>query len=418
MNLQQRKERDIAAIAAITRVILMIALTAVLGYFGFRIFFFLMPVMIGLILAKASVSSSKWVRKKIFKQKTGLDHFTLTPEKKGRKLAIVFYFLFFVLFGILVFFVISFIIGLIARLGNEIPKLIGSASLIDTLIAQFKNISAPLGGLFDESTIVTIEEALKNLQKSVVESLPQLLAKIAGILTGFFASVPKTILIFVVTIMSGYYFITQTDRLYLWMSRLIPDKMLVRTIIEAASNLTSTLFRIGGGYIALMMLTFVQAYIGMLIFSVPNALIWAVLCALFDILPVLGIAVTLVPMGITFIVGGNIFAGIGILVLYVVMAISRTFIEPAVIGNAMRLHPVIIILAMITGIAVIGIGGILVGPLVCVIGREIFITFELEDKIRNAIGDLLGKNNGEEDANDEKSESSTVEVTETANVSS
>ena len=82
MNLQQRKERDIAAIAAITRVILMIALTAVLGYFGFRIFFFLMPVMIGLILAKASVSSSKWVRKKIFKQKTGLDHFTLTPEKK------------------------------------------------------------------------------------------------------------------------------------------------------------------------------------------------------------------------------------------------------------------------------------------------------------------------------------------------
>lgn len=404
MNLQQRKERDIATIASIIRVALIFAMVATLVYFGFKAFLFMIPVMLGLILAKAASSSSRWILSKVRRQTIDFKQSVPRSDKKGRKLAVLFYFLFFMLFGILVFFLISFLIGLFAQLASKIPNLIGSASIMDTVITQFENVSERLGGLLDKGTVSTIEDALKNLQTSAIESLPQLLTKVVNVLTGFFSSIPRIILIFVVTIMSGYYFITQSDRLYSWLLRLIPDKQFVSKIFTASSNLASTLLRIGGGYIILLFLTFVQAYAGMLIFSVPNALLWAAVCAVVDILPVLGISFTLIPMGIVLIMGGDIVAGVGILGLYVIMMILRRFIEPLLIGNAMRLHPMTMVLAMIAGIAVLGLGGVLVAPFACVVALEIYTTFELEEKVRNAIGDLLRKNKDDENINQTESE--------------
>lgn len=396
MDLQQRKERNISTILAIIRILLIVIVVAALVYFGFKAFLFMIPVMIGLILAKAATLSSRWIRKKLRRQNSGLKKSTTTSDKAGHKLAIFFYFLFFILFGILVFFLVSFLIGLFAKLTTKIPDLIGSVPIMDTIITRLENISGRLGGLFDKGTITTIEDALRNLQSSAVKSLPLLLTKVLNVLTGFFSSIPRIILIFVVTIMSGYYFITQSDRLYLWLLRLIPDKQFVGKIFTASSNLTSSLLRIGGGYIILLFLTFVQAYAGMLILSIPNAMLWAAVCAVVDILPVLGISFTLIPMGIVLIIGGDIFAGVGIFGLYIIMMVLRRFIEPVLIGNAMRLHPMTMVLAMIAGIAVLGLGGVLVGPFVCVVALEIYNTFELEEKVRNIIGDMLHKNNSEE----------------------
>ncbi|NLC26088.1 MAG: AI-2E family transporter, partial [Fastidiosipila sp.] len=323
------------------------------------------------------------------------------------KLAIFLYFLFFILFGVLIFFLTSFLIGLIAQLTTKIPDLIGTTPIMDTIIARLENITGRLGSLFDKGTVATIEDALKNLQSSAVESLPQLLTKVLNFLTGFFSSLPRIILIFVVTIMSGYYFIIQSDRLYLLLLRLIPDKEFVGKIFTASSNLTSSLLRIGGGYIVLLFLTFAQAYAGMLILSIPNALLWAAVCAVVDILPILGISITLIPMGIVLIVSGDIFAGVGIFILYIIMLVLRRFIEPVLIGNAMRLHPMTMVLAMIAGIAVLGLGGVLVGPFILVVMLEIYNTFGLEEKVRNTIGDLLHRNGSEENVSEAESGSST-----------
>ncbi len=406
-DLQQRKERNISTILGIIRILLIIIVVSALVYFGFQAFLFLIPVMIGLILAKAATLSSRWIRKIIRKQNTDSKKSATTSDKSGHKLAIFLYFLFFILFGVLIFFLTSFLIGLIAQLTTKIPDLIGNTPIMDTIITRLENITGRLGGLFDKGTVATIEDALKNLQSSAVESLPQLLTKVLNFLTGFFSSLPRIILIFVVTIMSGYYFIIQSDRLYLLLLRLIPDKEFVGKIFTASSNLTSSLLRIGGGYIVLLFLTFAQAYAGMLILSIPNALLWAAVCAVVDILPILGISITLIPMGIVLIVSGDIFAGVGIFILYIIMLVLRRFIEPVLIGNAMRLHPMTMVLAMIAGIAVLGLGGVLVGPFILVVMLEIYNTFGLEEKVRNTIGDLLHRNGSEENVSEAESGSST-----------
>ena len=61
MTLQDRKNRDVATIASIVRIILVIGVIAALIYGGLKAFFFLLPIVIGLVLATASVTISKWL---------------------------------------------------------------------------------------------------------------------------------------------------------------------------------------------------------------------------------------------------------------------------------------------------------------------------------------------------------------------
>lgn len=71
--------------------------------------------------------------------------------------------------------------------------------------------------------------------------------------------------------------------------------------------------------------------------------------------------------------------------------VLRRFIEPSVLGNAMELHPIVTLLSMIIGIMIYGLGGLLLGPLAFVILRELFVAFEMEQKVRKVFAELMAK---------------------------
>lgn len=392
MTLRERKERDIATIAAIVRMMLLIAVIAAIIFGGLKVFFFLMPIVVGLVLSTAAVATAKWLIRQLqklpfIKPKES----SLGKNRLQRGLSIFIYILLFILIGLLISFVISFIIRFLSTISREIPAWIGETSLIDHLMSAINSISTSLGGVLNNESLESVRLSLQNIQDNVMQSLPQLLTRLLTIITGLFSSLPRLILVTVIMIMSGYYFIVQTDRLYKLTLRIVPDKKLVRKIFNLIVSLTSTLFRILGGFILLMIITFIETYIGFLIIRMPNALTWAIVTAIVDVLPILGISFTMIPMFIVFLLTGEVFLAIGVLVLFITMTILRRIIEPAIIGNAMHLHPLVTILSMIVGIAVMGLGGILVGPLLFFVAREIFVTFDMEQRLRNTIGEFLSQ---------------------------
>ncbi len=392
MTLRERKERDIATIAAIVRMVLLIAVIAAIVFGGLKVFFFLMPIVVGLVLSTAAVATAKWLIRQLQKLPfINPKESSLGKNRLQRGLSIFIYILLFILIGLLISFVISFIIRFLSTISREIPAWIGETSLIDHLMGAINSISTSLGGVLNSESLESVRLSLQNIQDNVMQSLPQLLTRLLTIITGLFSSLPRLILVTVIMIMSGYYFIVQTDRLYKLSLRIVPDRKLVRKIFNLIVSLTSTLFRILGGFILLMIITFIETYIGFLIIHMPNALTWAIVTAIVDVLPILGISFTMIPMFIVFLITGEVFLAIGVLVLFIVMTILRRIIEPAIIGNAMHLHPLVTILSMIVGIAVMGLGGILVGPLLFFVAREIFVTFDMEKRLRNTIGEFLSQ---------------------------
>ena len=73
------------------------------------------------------------------------------------------------------------------------------------------------------------------------------------------------------------------------------------------------------------------------------------------------------------------------------MPLVRRVIEPPILGNAMRLHPMATLASMIIGIAVYGVAGILFGPIIMVIGKEVLTLYGIDTKLRAFLGDLLNR---------------------------
>ena len=84
----------------------------------------------------------------------------------------------------------------------------------------------------------------------------------------------------------------------------------------------------------LMLITFLELFIGFNIIGVKYAFFFALITAIVDILPVLGTGTVLIPTAIINFFMGNVAQGLGFLILYIVIFIIRQILEPKVVGQS------------------------------------------------------------------------------------
>ena len=61
-----------------------------------------------------------------------------------------------------------------------------------------------------------------------------------------------------------------------------------------------------------------------------------------------------------------------IIILLIIMSVVRQILEPKLVSKNIGVHPIFTLLAMYTGFKVIGILGLLIGPIVLIIFKNIF----------------------------------------------
>ena len=80
----------------------------------------------------------------------------------------------------------------------------------------------------------------------------------------------------------------------------------------------------------------------------------------------------MIPWAIICALNGDINLGIAIIVLLIIMSVVRQFLEPKLVSKNIGVHPIFTLIAMYTGFKVIGIIGLLAGPIVLIIVKNIF----------------------------------------------
>lgn len=98
----------------------------------------------------------------------------------------------------------------------------------------------------------------------------------------------------------------------------------------------------------------------------------AIFIAFVDALPILGSGTVMIPWAIICAINGNWQLGIAIVVLLIIMSVVRQVLEPKLVSKNIGVHPIFTLIAMYTGFKVIGIIGLLVGPIVLIIIKNIF----------------------------------------------
>ncbi|WP_035235992.1 AI-2E family transporter [Desulfobacter vibrioformis] len=112
----------------------------------------------------------------------------------------------------------------------------------------------------------------------------------------------------------------------------------------------------------------IQGVAGGLLFWVlglNSPLLWGVVMGFLAFLPIVGIGVVMLPAALFFLLKGSLGKCIFIVGFYTVLSWGIEYIfKPKVVGDRVAMHPLIVFFAIIGGLKVYGILGIIYGPLI------------------------------------------------------
>lgn len=181
------------------------------------------------------------------------------------------------------------------------------------------------------------------------------------VISGSLIEIPAFIIRLVITIISTFFFIIDYDKITTVLIKLIP-KNRQNTVVDLITYYKSTILIYLKSYTLLFLLTYVELTIGFWILKIPYAPLIALLIAVFDILPILGVGGILLPWSVILFVMKDIPMGIGILVLYLIITFIRNVAEPKLVGKQIGLHPLATLIFMYLGLKLLGFLGMFLFP--------------------------------------------------------
>jgi predicted PurR-regulated permease PerM len=117
-----------------------------------------------------------------------------------------------------------------------------------------------------------------------------------------------------------------------------------------------------------MIVAIVQGTLGGIIFwflGINAALLWGVLMAFLSLLPAIGSALVWFPVAIYLLIAGAVWQGV-VLIAYgaLVIGLIDNFLRPILVGNDTRMPDYVVLISTLGGIALFGINGFVLGPLI------------------------------------------------------
>lgn len=243
----------------------------------------------------------------------------------------------------------------------------------DTIKPGLENIAAWLENWTDRispEVSDTLSEALPDIISSIGSAVTGAATKVVSGLSGWATKVPSALLSAIICIIATIFATADFPRVTAFIMRQLPERPR-RVVREAKQSLKTVMKKYVCSYGIIMGVTFLEMLVGLLILRQKNPFLIALVIAVFDIFPIVGAGLILVPWGIVCFLGGSIGKGAGLLILWVAEEIVRQYMEPRVVGHQVGLHPLVTLMAMYVGSKLFGGVGLLGLPISCAIVQSL-----------------------------------------------
>lgn len=187
---------------------------------------------------------------------------------------------------------------------------------------------------------------------------------------GVLSHVPDSALSLGTGLISSFMISAKLPALRNWLKNRLPGARL-RPWLDAWKRVRSAL---GGWLLAQVKLAGVTWGIlaaGFLLLRISCGPLWAFLVALVDAFPVLGTGTVLIPWGLICLLQGDHGRGIGLLGVYAVVTLTRSVLEPKLVGRHLGLDPLATLAALYAGYKVWGLPGMLLAPMLAVTAAQL-----------------------------------------------
>lgn len=184
-------------------------------------------------------------------------------------------------------------------------------------------------------------------------------------------TIPMLVINALIGLIMAYFLSLERDDWARWLRERIPE-----SVKEGGrflhKHVWSGLRRYMRAQLILIASSFMILWIGMSVLGVKKAFTLALICAILDLLPVVGIAVVILPWTVYSLLTGNMFLGIGLLVLYGVVLLFRQIAEPKLAGESLGISAFTMLLFLLLSFGIFGVAGLIATPVFILLLKAVF----------------------------------------------
>ncbi|MFC4455076.1 AI-2E family transporter [Deinococcus sonorensis] len=277
--------------------------------------------------------------------------------------------------GVGVALVVLLILGLVALASTLLVTVV---SQFYTLIQQLPELTTKFLGWFQNlaerftflsPTSEQLQKLTQNGATTIQKYLLPYIGRYQGQLVGGVFSVASFVAEMFAVLILSIYMMLDYEKIGLTLLRIFP-----RTWQPFVLDLSANVGTAVGGYLKgqLLIAAFVGIFvwIGLTIGGIPSAAAIGFLAGLFNIVPYLGVVIAITPALLLAVpAGGLIKIAIVVVVFVLANQIEGHFLSPIVLGRTTNLHPVTVVLAILTGLTMMGITGALLAVPLAALGK-------------------------------------------------
>lgn len=251
------------------------------------------------------------------------------------------------IFVVLAFGSLLLILGFaITGLWHELEELI---KVFQGLPSVFQELMPTLQGDFGEIAISLLTEALEFIRK-----------------------IPNAVIIFFLAAVTTFFVSRDKDTIVDFLIDLLPDSWHYK-FFGFKREVVHGLFEYLKAQLILMVITTCISIGGFLIINQPYSWLLGLLTGVFDLIPLIGPSVVYIPLIIFYLLHNQFQLAIAIGLLWLVVIIVHQLLEPRIIGNQLGLHPLTTLIGMYLGVTVLGLFGVMIGPILMIFTKAFFI---------------------------------------------
>lgn len=185
----------------------------------------------------------------------------------------------------------------------------------------------------------------------------------------------KAVAYFFLMVFTMYYFFKDGPNITGTLRRLMPltPAQVTLTFNQLRDVIQATMY--GGLAVAI-----IQGILGGLLFwavGIPSVFFWGAIMAFMSILPIIGAFIIYLPAGIILMVSGSFLKGLLVIVIgSLVISQVDSVLRPYLIAGRAAMHPLMLFFSIMGGIAMFGLLGVVLGPMIAAIFMTLIRIFE------------------------------------------
>ncbi len=194
-----------------------------------------------------------------------------------------------------------------------------------------------------------------------------IMAKVQSIVTRIVSFVFHTCLVF----MLAAFILVDTDRIKRFLDKLNPfaTKEAFDGFLDKVDHGLSGVVR---GQLLICVINAMLTLTGLLLLQIKFALILATLAGLFSLVPIFGSIISTIPIALVALLNSPLTGLLAVLWVVGIHFVEANLLNPKIMGSSAKIHPVLVVLALVTGEHFYGIAGALLAVPIASILLTIF----------------------------------------------